>query len=445
MPYGSSGRLPAEYASKLGHLDVLNSKLINELINAFEYSEVHNEPSEQWSSSADAKADPLNIIFSVDGSFQNIQSERHAFREVCFVKTALVRVDPYRLHDIDPEYPHPTKLQRLMKESAIYHSTVFPLSGIEFPSHTWLDGVRQIICDSLNDPRTRDIGIWETLKWIIYRKWTPELRSSSPNFSCPSCGEEIPGIPYDQDSYSCPNCNQNLSVADVMGFHMEMLEDGASQALATSYMTIHELLLLFSAIRYFWENGRSLLSRILFLKDGPLSLRGQYTKIVPNIRAFLQYAKNNGVPIHLVGQEKSGRFFEHLQLIERRVPPHSRKEPGSYFILSHDYVRRRIQRVNDAKYQYGVRTNYGEKVFVKPEPHSAMVLNVAVGEYDLKSDFPSSKDDLIGLDRILATIPSILSRQHEGGLIPIQLAHGVASLSSYPSAHILRVFAGLDS
>jgi hypothetical protein len=38
-------------------------------------------------------------------------------------------------------------------------------------------------------------------------------------------------------------------------------------------------------------------------------------------------------------------------------------------------------------------------------------------------------------------LPSILSNRHEGALLPVELVHGVASLSTYPSARILKVFA----
>jgi hypothetical protein len=48
--------------------------------------------------------------------------------------------------------------------------------------------------------------------------------------------------------------------------------------------------------------------------------------------------------------------------------------------------------------------------------------------------------DLIGANRILATLPTILSSRHEGGPLPIELAHGIASLSTYPSAQILKLF-----
>jgi hypothetical protein len=50
-------------------------------------------------------------------------------------------------------------------------------------------------------------------------------------------------------------------------------------------------------------------------------------------------------------------------------------------------------------------------------------------------------EDLIGVENIFATLPELLSYRHEGGLLPVELANGVASLSTYPSAQILKMFA----
>lgn len=445
MPYGPSNQLPAEHASKLGHLGVLRSELVNELIESFEYhgTDENYDDEAQWVPFTDATAQPLPLVFAVDGSFQVVTSERPPYREMGFVKTALFRMDPNLLANVDPQYPHPHMLREVMKESALFHSTVFPLRGVEFRSATWIDGVRQVIRDSLHDPRIEDIGIWETLKWLLYRKWVPDDQSVSPDFECPVCNHKTAGLPYDSEQGVCPECGATVTIADVIGLHMEMFEDGASQALATSYMAIHELLLLLSAVRYFWLYNRRMLIRTLFLKDGPLSLRGQYSKLVPNIRDFLEYAANQGVPVHLVGQEKSGAFFDHLHTFHRTAPPNKKGDPPHYLILSHDYIRQRIQRVRDTQYGYGQRTNYGEKLFVKPAPGHPMVLNVANGSYVPQDDYPKDPSDVIGFREIMATIPSLLSHQHEGGLVPIQLAHGVASLSSYPSAQVLKLFAGI--
>ncbi len=64
---------------------------------------------------------------------------------------------------------------------------------------------------------------------------------------------------------------------------------------------------------------------------------------------------------------------------------------------------------------------------------AAMVLSIPTGNYNEALDFPQV-NDLIGLSRILVTVPKIISHKFEGALFPIELANGIASMSSYPSA-----------
>ncbi|MCY1443428.1 hypothetical protein D9M71_598430 [compost metagenome] len=126
----------------------------------------------------------------------------------------------------------------------------------------------------------------------------------------------------------------------------------------------------------------------------------------------------------------------------RFTSPHARGEPMAFAPLTHDFVRREVYRSPDLKNPYGFRTNWEEKLYVKVDPGAFLVLNVPTGEYINESDRPLS-GDLIGLNRILATLPSLISHKFEGALYPVELANGIASMSSYPSATILKRF--LDS
>jgi hypothetical protein len=219
-----------------------------------------------------------------------------------------------------------------------------------------------------------------------------------------------------------------------------MDEESAPESLASSYMLVMEHVMLFTAVRLMWEHSdRSLVTDTLFIKDGPLTLRSQYSKLTPNIRNFLQFAKDSGRPIHIIGQEKSGAFFDHLAAIVRFTAPHARGEQLVYAPLTHAFVRREVYRSPDLSNPYGYRTNWGEKLYVKVDPGSYMVLNVPTGLYIDENERPLS-DDMIGLNRILATIPSLVSHKFEGALYPVELANGIASMSSYPSATILQRF-----
>lgn len=219
-----------------------------------------------------------------------------------------------------------------------------------------------------------------------------------------------------------------------------MSEDSAPDSVASSYMLIMETLMLFTIVRLLWDHSDSrLFSDTLFIKDGPLTLRGQYSKLVPNIRKFVEYTKEKSRPIHLIGQEKSGIFYEHLMSISKFVNPQRVGDPTSIAVLPHSYVRKEVYRSPDLSNPYGKRTNWGEKIYVKLDPDSSLVLNALVGEYSDNSSFPEVKD-IIGLERILSTLPSLISRKYEGALYPVELANGVASMSSYPSAKILERF-----
>jgi hypothetical protein len=445
MPYQAGQRLTAtERASKLGHLEVVNSPWVRSLIDEFEYPSPSDEESgaQGWQEFNPAGVDPLTVVLAVDGSFQPVHSDGYPLRSLAFIKTALVRIDRRQLERIDKDLPHPVLMRALMKDAALQASTVLPLRNVKVPDTTNYDLVRRIIRDSYQ----LELGglVHQTLKWLAYRKWVPEQRSPSPAFRCPHCPHDIPGLPFDADSGTCDACGGEAYLSDMIGFHLEMGEDQAPESVATAYMLMHETLLLFSVVRHFWERGDfSSLRNVLLIKDGPLTLRGQYSKLVDNIRDLLSYAQGEGCLIHLVGQEKTGKFVDHLYEIQRFTPPVSKNDLPRFLVLSHRYIRQHVDHAPERINPYGLKTNYGEKILIKLDPYTTMALSVPTGQYNPDPEFPATADDFIGLDRILATLPALLSHQHENALFPVTLANGVASLSSYPSAAVLKIFAGL--
>ncbi|MBL8263305.1 MAG: hypothetical protein JNM58_12850 [Xanthomonadaceae bacterium] len=439
MPYDAGTRLPFESASKLGHLSVVQSSWVKELVKDFEQAKPPKTDTSGtlWQTIDTQNALPLRSVWAVDGSFVAVRSEGKPPKEVAFVKTALLLVDRAKLDSIDKENPHPLLLRDVLRGSAIYHSTVFPLKNVRTPLGSNYDAVRHIVRDSFRIDQ--DGAFFDTLKWLVYKKWA-DGASSSPAFECPHCHTLIDGLPHDADEGTCGHCKQIIFVSDLIGFHLDMDEDSAPDSVASSYMLVMEHLMLFTAIRLAWgHTDKSLVSETLFIKDGPLSLRSQYSKLVPNIREFLAFAVAQGRGVHIIGQEKSGAFVDHLQSIVHFASPHERGELGSYAALDHNYVRREVYRSPDLSNPYGKRTNWGEKLFVKLDPGMSMVLNVPTGDYIDAGDRPAPQD-LIGLKRILATLPSIVSHKFEGALFPVELANGIASMSSYPSAAILAKF-----
>jgi len=69
MPYKAGERLPAEHASRLGHLDVLKSELVKKLCKSFEDTLQRPISSgDSWQAIPSSNAQPLPLVFGVDGS-----------------------------------------------------------------------------------------------------------------------------------------------------------------------------------------------------------------------------------------------------------------------------------------------------------------------------------------------------------------------------------------
>lgn len=432
MPYQAGKNLPGERASKLGHLEVLRSPLVQQLVESFERPSGAEVTDRATWAPMPTLGQPLDLIFSVDGSIQVIEDELPPHKALAFVKTALMRIDQVALRRIDKDFPHPFEVRDLMTESAMYHATVFPLRHVKVPGMTVYGAVRRTIYESLKD-MSLDSEPMETLKWIAYEKWSGN-RKSLPAFQCPHCDSDRATLSYDSERGVCPECGGEIYISDMLGFHLEMAEESAPDSVPTAYMNIHETLLLFTGIRHFWETSRETLKRSLFLKDGPLQIRAQYSKLVAPIRRFLLYALGQNVPIHIIGQEKTGAFAEHLSLIGRHAPA------NHLFVPDHNYICGEIQHRPASGAPYGRDTNYGAKVFAALTERHKFVLNFPVSVSMADFIQAPSFQALIGLERILATLPKLLSSHHENALLPIQLANSVASLSTYPSAQVLKLF-----
>lgn len=429
MPYKAGKRLPAERASRLGHLDVLKSELVQKLCKSFEDSTFTPTLANSLWETIPLNGQPLPLIFGIDGSIQVIESEIPPYKAMAFIKTALLRLDQTALSSIDSDCPHPLALRDVLADSALYHATVLPLRHVVVTGMSVYDAIRQTIYESI-----RDVSLegepFKTLKWIAYEKWDVQQKQL-PLFECPHCEKTVATLPYDAEEGNCPVCKGKIFLTDMLGFHQEMAPDSAPETVATAYMNIHETLLLFTGVRYFWEKNKEILKNCLFVKDGPLSIRAQYSKLVNPIRRFLVFSRDSGYPVHIIGQEKTGAFADHLQLIGNNAPIQSLFLPGD------QYIKEQIQHRPNRGAPYGKDTNYGVKIFFRLSHYHQTVLNIPTGEHIENPAFAN----LIGAERIFATLPTILSSRFEGALLPIELAHGVASLSTYPSAQILKIFA----
>ena len=435
MPYLKGTRLPGEKASKLGHLEVIKSPLVQQICKNFEDPTCTPETSTaNWKKLPDG-GDELNIIFSSDGSFQIIEAPQPPYKAISFIKTALLKVDQHAISKLDKESPNPFAIKDMMRDSALFHATAFPLRHVAIQGSTIYQTIREIIYESIKDKGLNDAldgAMMETLKWIAYEKWNTKPKEKLEEFGCPHCHKNVATLPFNEEKGNCPGCKGEIFITDMFGLHLTMQEEFAPNQIASDYMAVSETLMIFTPIQYFWRSKKETLQKCFFIKDGPLSLRATLAKLSAPLRRFFKYAKEQGVDVVMIGAEKTGAFADHLNLIGDKAAP------GSIFIPDNKYIRSEIQH-STLSGIYGADTNYGAKVFVKYNNYHKMVINVPTGERGEFVENPSV-DKLIGIDKIIATLPKILSNRYEGALLPIELANGVASLSTYPSAKALELF-----
>ena len=262
MPYqqGNGHRLPPERASKLGHLEVIQSELVQKLCKSFNDPEVteHTGCISKWEELPKDGAE-LKIIFSTDGSIQVIENPNPPFKAIAFVKTALLKVDQYAISKIDKDTPNPFALRDLMKESALYHSTAFPLRNVYIEGKSNYDAIREIMFESVKDNGLNDSlngAMMDTLKWIAYEKWLDNPKSQLEKFGCPHCEKNEATLQFDHEKGSCPSCGGEIFITDMFGLHQSMTDDYAPNQVASDYMGVSETLMIFTPIRYFWETKK---------------------------------------------------------------------------------------------------------------------------------------------------------------------------------------------
>ncbi len=105
----------------------------------------------------------------------------------------------------------------------------------------------------------------------------------------------------------------------------------------------------------------------------------------------------------MMGQEKTGLFVDHFNVIGKETPN------NSIFIPDNTYIRSEVQHNNNTGI-YGADTNYGAKVFIKYNTYHKMVVSIPTGE---RGEFvlnPNIKN-LIGINKIIRTLHKILNNR----------------------------------
>ena len=429
MAYGSNnGQSVFERASKLGHLPIIQNDYVNELVKEFasyESTAAKIEFDSNVVSDINETCSDIKTVISIDGSFSTVENKFDKNKSVSYIKVATLMISLDKLDKARAPIVNPVLLNDIISEYSDTIATVLPLNNVKLKDETPLDSIRKIIEITLKEQYSE---LYNTLKFLVFKQWDP-TKFESLEFGCPFCERKIT-VMKEFDEVKCNSCLKKVFLTDYISLHTDFYDGNTNEKIASSFMQVLEHLLLFNYIRLLYLEEKNKLSRVLFLKDGPLALFSQLSRLVEPIREFIQHLKDNGIPLYLAGIEKSGSFFEHALILDKKIKGKKLIVPNNKYIFSY------IKQGDYSTTNYGERVNYGSKVFIKLTDKWVLSLSVPTGEYKCNP----KKDDLIGVDEIASILPKIVSNSFPNALLPIVAVNKIASMSIYPTNNILEKF-----
>jgi predicted RNA-binding Zn-ribbon protein involved in translation (DUF1610 family) len=446
MAYGSkNGRKPMEMASKANHSYIIHQPAVQQFLQQCVIPQPTNAAAVERLTVpvAPPTSDHINLIITIDGGYTEVSindkypSSSYAFYN--FGGLLFEVADLEALHQkpfIEPE--DMAKLRNIQRFVFVLPTKNVRIEGCD----TLVESIRRAIFDFFSRPHDGERPLIEAVRWLIFQEYNPQATERSWKLaSCPTC--KSPNIQISQDmgnKFQCPSCGSEVFITDSFRIH-EAVDDDAGASGALGYlMAILEQMLLVHLIKSVYEIKRSMLSEILFVKDGPLAFFGQTANMHGPMRQLINFLSATSVsrnksaisPINIVGVEKSGAFVEHADAIRDNITL------NHALVLDNAYIYRYIAPGSgDVIEPFGRSSYYGSKVIFKSALGDVYVLTLPTAEPLISP----KAEDMFGFQIILHYISKMKCHMYENALVPVALANKLVSLSDHPSSKLLRLFA----
>jgi hypothetical protein len=442
MGYSSKkGKRPAEYASKASHGFVINDSTVKEFISKC------NLPKPASDIDIDDKYrlklntinnNPIKHIIAIDGGNTEVSVQKeYPSATITFFQFGTLFFNIEDLEDLAYKpFIDPEDIQKL--KNVERQKLAIPTKNITYKEHNDLtSSVRKALYEFLMNKHDKELLI-ETLKWFLFE----EYDKPKTNFPLARC-------PYDDCStfalsltsanmlkdytFKCPACKRIIYLTDVFRLHEAIDNELGAGGIIGYLTTTLEQILLVHVFRLILKTKPSLMSEILFIKDGPLGFFGQTANMHKPMRNLTNYLVENH-NLYLVGLEKSGMFVEHAQAIEKKL------KPREILLLNNDYIYKYvIPGKADPDHPYANTSYYSAKLFFKSNDERMYVATIPVK--DKKIVLNPQEGDFHNLHTILANVEKLRCDMYDDSLIPIALVNKLVSLSNHPSSVILEKFA----
>lgn len=431
MSYAKNG-FPVEKASKIGQLRIVSDPVVQGLIQSFEADVQAGSSSliEPTGNIDLSQQSEITRVVAIDGGEALIPNPIRRDRALGFITAAalLVRMDEYEQLASDPMMD-PRDVAKSLEKKLWYKPTAIPLSGVSMPGMTVRETIRAVVNSTLSQANT---GLNETLQFLVYREWHSSWPDEVklPHMDCMACGEEF-DLPVAERTlnFSCSNCGEQHYLSDYLGVS-EVSDDFGREATVSNLRNVLETLMLFDFIRKY-QHAPEEIRKTLFIKDGPLLLRAQLSRLIEPIRDYLEHLRRENVNVNIVGVEKNGGMVNLIDEFKNKL-----KNAGDYFLPS---VRFLVEEVsgNQMPENYRNRVSFGAKLAIRLGDRHVVVLHIPTGGFLTEPKL----SDLIGFEQSARVLSKLLSHRYDNALVPLVLVNSMASIARKPSGTILQSFA----
>ena len=265
-----------------------------------------------------------------------------------------------------------TSARQEIEQNSSRYEICIPVEGLHAEGLTTFETLSKTFWDTMSQDWPE---LLDTYKLLLYKRWD-ETWKKPRVFKCPYCETNpLSAILENGADYGIcnnPECGHPIACTDFeIGFPRRMGQKGDIEKIPGLLLNTIETLALVNEIRAQIDKGD--VSECLFVNDGPLRVEDH--ELARSIILFLRFIHKSGHKLHIVSQEKSGRFYDHIEYVE----PHLK--PREIFIPSDEYIQSEIQRRDEKRIKkrqvvYGSSHNLGIKVYAKFGERQTLILNV---------------------------------------------------------------------
>lgn len=438
MGYGRRlGRRPMEQASKSSHGYVVNDPTVKGFLDRCALPKTASEVALEQHTVLEyspVSVNPVHHIVAVDSGYTEVAVKTEfPSSTLCFFQFGALTFSVADLEGLEAKpFIDPEDMGKLKRIERL--KLTLPVRNIALKDQTTLtDSVRVALLDFFREDRG-GTNLLETLKWFLFEEYKQPVGKYNLA-TCPRCSSSnitVARAAVTEDGeFPCDKCAATLLLTDVFRLHEAVDDELGAGGILGYVTTLLEQFVMVHFLRLLLKHRPSLLSEILFIKDGPLAFFGQTANMYKKMRALASYLFEHH-NLFMVGLEKSGQFVDHAAEIASVL------KDGSILLLDNDYIYKYIiPGKADAARPYGITTYYGSKLIFKSLHGGVYVATIPT----TRPLVDPTGMDLPNLNAILTNVEKLRCDMYDDALIPVALVNKLVSLANHPSSKILQRFA----